>query len=326
MCSDELEGLSLLENPDEIDSIESNLNQKIDLNLANNNKTFWFSSPLRVAASIMVIVAISSLIYYTSTLTSTTTTLSDNLIPSEEENTMDSSTLETTTYKERLKGKKGENTKSEEHHFAEEEKESITYQSDETFEIIEETDDDIAVQEATSNEAAGANPPPTQPMKMAAKGAPQAAKSINIVEDDIDLFEEVTIMYETYEDSNKAVASYIAFSDEEEEFEEEEVFILVEEMPEFIHKDYKDFGEYIAKNLEYPKTAIESSIQGKVYISFIVEPDGSVSNVRVIKGIDQTLDEEAVRVVKSSPIWKPGTQRGKPVRVTYTFPVTFVLQ
>ena len=81
-----------------------------------------------------------------------------------------------------------------------------------------------------------------------------------------------------------------------------------------------------AKQLIYPEIAAENGIQGRVFVSFVVEPDGSVSNVRVVRGVDPALDREAIRVVKSSPRWTPGRQRGRPVRVTFTFPIIFVLQ
>ncbi len=108
---------------------------------------------------------------------------------------------------------------------------------------------------------------------------------------------------------------------------EKVVFFIVEEMPEFEGDDKGDkFRSYIAKNLSYPEDAAEKKISGKVFIQFTVETDGSVSNVKVVRGVDPLLDAEAMRVVKSSPIWKPGKQRGQNVRVSFTFPINFVLQ
>jgi len=108
--------------------------------------------------------------------------------------------------------------------------------------------------------------------------------------------------------------------------EEEPIFFIVEEMPAFQGKGVDGFREYIAKNLNYPDSAGNNGISGKVFIRFIVEPDGSVNDVIILRGVDPNLDEEALRVVKSSPKWTPGKQRGKLVRVAYTFPINFVLQ
>jgi protein TonB len=97
-------------------------------------------------------------------------------------------------------------------------------------------------------------------------------------------------------------------------------------MPGFGGGDNTKFREYIQKNLKYPDVAAENGIQGRVFVSFVVEADGKVTNVKVVRSVDPALDREAVRVVESSPKWKPGRQRGKPVRVSFTFPIIFVLQ
>lgn len=80
-----------------------------------------------------------------------------------------------------------------------------------------------------------------------------------------------------------------------------------------------------AKNVKYPVLAMENGIQGKVFIQFVIERDGSITDVKVARGVDASLDKEAVRVVQSMPKWKPGKQRGKPVRVAYTLPINFQL-
>ena len=113
---------------------------------------------------------------------------------------------------------------------------------------------------------------------------------------------------------------------QEEVKKEEEVFVVVEEMPSFGSGDANEFRSWVAQNMKYPDVAQENGIQGRVYVNFVVEPDGSITNVKVIRGVDPALDKEAVRVIASSPKWNPGKQRGKPVRVSYTFPITFVLQ
>jgi protein TonB len=84
--------------------------------------------------------------------------------------------------------------------------------------------------------------------------------------------------------------------------------------------------KYIANAVKYPVIAQENGIQGKVFITFVVDKDGSVSNARIARGVDPSIDKEALRVVNSLPRWKPGKQRGKPVRVSYTVPINFQLQ
>ncbi|HPF92948.1 MAG TPA: energy transducer TonB [Tenuifilaceae bacterium] len=162
-------------------------------------------------------------------------------------------------------------------------------------------------------------PPPPPPQQV------QVPEIINIVEDDVDLDDDMDL-FDTEFNEDVAV-NIIEFNDEEEEeVEEEEIFVIVEDMPGFGGGDSNKFREYIAKNLKYPDIAAENGIQGRVFVAFVVEPDGRVSNVRVVRGVDPALDKEAVRVVQSSPKWKPGMQRGKPVRVSFTFPIIFVLQ
>ena len=89
--------------------------------------------------------------------------------------------------------------------------------------------------------------------------------------------------------------------------------------------DQSTFTAWVSKNIVYPEIAKENGISGRVMLQFTVERDGSVTNVVVLRGIDSSLDREAVRVVQSSPKWTPGKQRDRPVRVRYTFPVIFRL-
>ncbi len=116
-----------------------------------------------------------------------------------------------------------------------------------------------------------------------------------------------------------------AASVEEEAEENQPVFIIVEEMPEF-PGGMKALTSYIAKAIKYPVIAQENGIQGKVYVSFVVDTKGRVTNAKVIRGVDPALDEEALRVVNSLPLWKPGRQGGKAVRVSFSVPISFVLQ
>jgi protein TonB len=103
---------------------------------------------------------------------------------------------------------------------------------------------------------------------------------------------------------------------------ENKVFDIAEQMPSF----KGNVNQWLASNLSYPAVAAENGVQGRVIVQFVVEKDGSVSNVQVVRSVDPALDREAVRVVKSMPKWNPGMNNGQPARVKYTLPVTFKLQ
>lgn len=105
----------------------------------------------------------------------------------------------------------------------------------------------------------------------------------------------------------------------------EEIFTVVEQMPEFPGGEAKLF-EFIMKNLKYPQQAKEANIRGKVYVQFVVRKDGSITDIKTVRGIGSGCDDEAMRVVKSMPKWVPGTQRGKPVDVRMILPVNFSLR
>ena len=106
---------------------------------------------------------------------------------------------------------------------------------------------------------------------------------------------------------------------------ESDVYQIVEQMPEF-PGGVAELFHYISKNIHYPQKAREKGIQGRVFIGFIVEKDGSISNVRNLRGVDSELDAEAIRVVKSMPKWKPGKHKGEFVRVSYQIPILFKLE
>jgi protein TonB len=145
--------------------------------------------------------------------------------------------------------------------------------------------------------------------------APPPPEIIEIVEDDVEIEDEIEI-----EDTE---------SDEDEEIEiieedDDEFFMVVENMPIFPGGDL-GLMKYIQKHVKYPAIAKEYNITGKVYVSFIVDKSGSVTNVKIVRGVDKNLDAEAVRVVKSLPKYKPGKQRVKSVRVMFTIPINFTL-
>ncbi len=154
---------------------------------------------------------------------------------------------------------------------------------------------------------------------------PQVTEIFEIVEDDVAIENE--ILFEDDEaDFDDEVEMYDFEVGEEEEEEEEEIFVVVEDMPTFRGGDVNKFREWVQRRVNYPQIAAENGIQGKVFLMFVVEPDGSVSNVTIMRGVDPALDNEAIRVVESSPKWSPGKQRGSEVRVRFSITVNFQLQ
>ncbi|MBN1951335.1 MAG: energy transducer TonB [Bacteroidales bacterium] len=119
---------------------------------------------------------------------------------------------------------------------------------------------------------------------------------------------------------------FLESDDDDDESGVAEVFFIVEDMPKFNGGPSDGFRTYIAENLQYPQIAAENGISGRVYVQFTVNSNGKVVDVVVARGVDPALDKEALRVVKSSPSWTPGKQRGRPVNVRFTFPIVFVLQ
>ncbi|MGQ7868969.1 energy transducer TonB [Sunxiuqinia sp. sy24] len=158
-------------------------------------------------------------------------------------------------------------------------------------------------------------PPPPPP--------PKVVEVLNIVEDDVEIEDELEIQ-DTDIDEETAIEVAPVIQEEEEE-EEGQVFFIVEDMPEFPGGELA-LRKFIANAVKYPVIAQENGIQGKVYVNFVVDKDGSITNARIARGVDASLDKEALRVVNSLPKWKPGQQRGKAVRVSYTVPINFVLQ
>jgi protein TonB len=157
-------------------------------------------------------------------------------------------------------------------------------------------------------------PPPPPP--------PQVVEEITIVEDDVEIEDE--LLLDDVEADQDMEIEIVEFEEEDEEAEEE-VFIVVEDMPTFKGGDLNTFRNYIQKSMRYPQIAQENGISGRVILQFAVDSKGKVTDVKVLRGVDQSLDEEAIRAVLNSPKWVPGKQRGKPVKVQFTMPVVFVL-
>ncbi len=163
-------------------------------------------------------------------------------------------------------------------------------------------------------------PPPPEAPKI-----PVLSDQIDIVEDDIKVDDNFMSLED---DANLGVEIMDYVEEVKEEVVEEEAipFQLVEEKPSFNGGDANEFSKWVNSKLLYPEIAKENGVQGRVTLQFTVNPDGSVSNVKVLRGVDSSLDNEAVRVVSMSPKWKPGKQRDRAVKVTYTFPVIFQLR
>ena len=191
------------------------------------------------------------------------------------------------------------------------EKKVATLEADQT---VVEVEDMVPITEET--------PPPPE----AAPKIPILSDQIDIVDDNIKVDDS---MFQNIEDSNEGfeIMDYIESAPKEETIEEEAIpFQLVEEKPSFNGGDANEFSKWVNSRLVYPEIAKENGVQGRVTLQFTVNADGLVSNVKVLRGVDSSLDKEAVRVVSSSPKWKPGKQRDRAVKVTYTFPVIFQLR
>lgn len=161
-------------------------------------------------------------------------------------------------------------------------------------------------------------PPPPPP--------PKVIENLNIVNDDIKIDDNLDINTEADNQTMIDVApAAVTTTKVEEETEEAQVFFIVEDMPEFPGGDAA-LKKFLVEAVKYPVIAQENGIQGKVYVTFVVDKDGSVTNAVIARGVDPSLDKEALRVVNSQPKWKPGKQRGKPVKVSFTVPISFVLQ
>ena len=183
---------------------------------------------------------------------------------------------------------------------------------DETAVVIEEEQVPITQEEQL--------PPPEVPKE------PVMSDIIDIVDDDIKVEDNFLISTEDDASLGVEIRDYVVEQEEEEEVEEEVPFAIVEQKPTFQGGDANTFTKWVFSKIVYPEIAKENGVQGRVTLQFTIETDGSVKNVKVLRGVDSSLDKEAVRVVSSSPKWKPGMQRNKPVRVKYTFPVVFQLR
>jgi len=175
------------------------------------------------------------------------------------------------------------------------------------MDFIEEEDIPITRQET---------PPPPPP--------PEASTELVIVDDDVEIEDEFMVDVEATVMTEVKEFTPVVVVQEEEEISEEVIFTVVEDQPSYPGGEEARI-RYLQENLRYPQMAREAGIQGTVFVTFVVERDGSVTDVRILRGIGGGCDEEAVRVVQNMPRWNPGRQRGQPVRVQFNMPIRFVL-
>ena len=152
---------------------------------------------------------------------------------------------------------------------------------------------------------------------------PKVAELLEIVDDKAEIDETTTIINE--DNAAPVEVKYVPVQVVEEEPEEQTIFEVVENMPDF-PGGQAALMQYLAKNIKYPTIAQENGTQGRVIVQFVVNRDGSIVDAKVVRSVDPYLDKEALRVINTMPKWKPGMQRGKPVRVKFTVPVMFRLQ
>ncbi|MCG8477346.1 MAG: energy transducer TonB [Cytophagales bacterium] len=155
---------------------------------------------------------------------------------------------------------------------------------------------------------------------------PKVIQQPQIVEvpDEEEIEEEIEVNLDM-EVTEETEVEEAVFEEEEPEEEAEEIFTIVEEQPSFGKRGIAGFYKFVKKKLKYPAQARRMGIQGRVILQFVVDEQGSISDINVLKGIGAGCDEEAIRVMKLSPKWKPGKQRGRPVKVRMVMPIVFKL-
>ncbi|MBO8485362.1 MAG: energy transducer TonB [Bacteroidetes bacterium] len=186
--------------------------------------------------------------------------------------------------------------------------------------VLEETTQVVEVEDMVPITQETPPPPPSAP------SIPVLSDQIDIVDDEIQVDDDLFMNLEDDASMGVEIMDYVENVEEEVVEEEAIPFQLVEEKPSFMGGDANAFSKWVNERLVYPEIAKENGVQGRVTLQFTVDTDGTVKNVKVLRGVDPSLDKEAVRVVSMSPKWSPGKQRDRAVKVTYTFPVIFQLR
>lgn len=148
------------------------------------------------------------------------------------------------------------------------------------------------------------------------------ADILNVVRNDA----QITTNIDWVEFDDEDVVNIVPIETETEEIEEEVVFLVADEKPGFQGGDLNTFRNWVQSRLTYPPLAAENNIQGRVTVTFVIERDGTLTNIQVLQSPDDMLSEEAIRILKKSPKWSPARQRDQAVRFRYTLPVEFKLQ
>ena len=169
--------------------------------------------------------------------------------------------------------------------------------------------------EVTFREETPPPPPPPQPETV-------LSDIIDVQENDVEV---ETTDFNSEDEADARVEIQAPIAPPEEEEEEQVIHIRVEKMPEF-PGGQEALNRFLVRNIKYPLLAQENGIQGRVICQFVVNSDGSIVDIAVVRGVEESLDKEAMRVIKSMPKWTPGRQGGKNVRVKYTLPIRFKLQ
>lgn len=186
--------------------------------------------------------------------------------------------------------------------------------------VLEDTTQVVEAEEMIPITQETPPPPPSAPK------IPVLSDQIDIVDDEIQVDDNLFMNLEDDSSMGVEIMDYVETVEEEVVEEEAIPFQFVEEKPSFMGGDANTFSKWVNERLVYPEIAKENGVSGRVTLQFTVNTDGTVSNVKVLRGVDSSLDKEAVRVVSMSPKWTPGKQRDRAVKVTYTFPVIFQLR
>ena len=178
--------------------------------------------------------------------------------------------------------------------------------------VVSQATDEVELVEITIEEE---EKKPTEPVKQTIS---VISDILNVVKNDTQITTDFDFAEFTEEEINLTTLDVTT-----EEIEEETPFLFAEEMPKFEGGDLTKVRAWVQKNFRYPVVAQENGIQGRVVLAFVIEKDGTLSNIEVLLTPDSSLSDEAVRILKTSPKWTPGKQRNVPVRVKFTLPIEF---
>ena len=184
---------------------------------------------------------------------------------------------------------------------------------------IEQVELEVAVVEEEITEITRQDQKPPEPPKRTEITV--ITDILNIVTNDTKISTEVD--FAEFEEDVEIIQQVAV---EDENIEDDQPFVKVEEMPTFQGGDLNKFRNWVQSKVRYPQIAQENNISGRVFLMFVVERDGSLTNIQVLQTPDTSLSDEAIRVLKTSPKWKPGKQRNQTVRVKYTLPIDFRIQ